>query len=211
MYPAAGDFYIVPGDRPHEYRSSARHPWVKCFLNLYGTLPGALLRGYALEGVLLVPGAQEAGRILAEGIREFPRMEREELPEFVETLLFRLVRTLARCRRPVSSEGSDADRIAAFLRRQLTGPTPSLERIAAQIGASPAQAIRIFKRAFGTTPVAYLLNEKLLLGRELLRNTGNPVKTVAAAAGFEDPFYFSRCFKRRFGVSPRGIRREGRQ
>ena len=209
--PSAGDFYIIPGGQSHEYRSDARDPWVKCFLNLYGSLPGALLRGYGLEGVILVPGAGEAGRLLAEGIRELPHLEREKLPEYVETLLFRLVRRLAQCRRPASREATDADRIASFLKRQLTVPTPPLARIAAEIGCSPAHAIRLFKRTTGTTPVAYLLNEKLQLARELLGNTGNSVKEVAAAVGFDDPFYFSRCFKRRFGVSPRGIRREGRR
>ena len=207
VHPAAGDFYIVPAGSRHEYRSDARDPWVKCWLNLFSPLVDSLLRGYGLEGVILVPDAREAGRCLAEGLRTLPHLERRQLPEFVEELVFQLIRRLARCRRPADREATCAERIAAFLKQQLTGPTPTLRRIAAEAGCSGPHAIRLFKAATGMTPVAYFLNEKLCLARELLRNTGNSVKEVAAAVGYEDPFYFSRCFKRRFGVSPREIRR----
>ena len=36
----------------------------------------------------------------------------------------------------------------------------------------------------------------------LLRHSALPVGTVATSAGFEDPFYFSRVFRREMGVSP---------
>jgi transcriptional regulator GlxA family with amidase domain len=40
----------------------------------------------------------------------------------------------------------------------------------------------------------------------LLRTTTLAVREVAAQVGFEDPFHFSRFFKRQMGVSPREYR-----
>lgn len=42
----------------------------------------------------------------------------------------------------------------------------------------------------------------------LLIETGDSISEVANACGFEDEFYFSRCFRRQFGSPPRTYRKE---
>ena len=58
----------------------------------------------------------------------------------------------------------------------------------------------------GTSPVRYLNDYRLSVARELLLHTGKSIKSVAAAVGIPDPFYFSRLFRTAYGQSPQTCR-----
>src|SRR6185295_1253227 len=63
-----------------------------------------------------------------------------------------------------------------------------------------------FKRVSGMTLVAYLNHVRLANGARLLRETGQTIAEIAAAAGFSDQSYFDRRFKRAFGQTPKEFR-----
>lgn len=83
---------------------------------------------------------------------------------------------------------------------------PSLAEISRVIGLSPPHFHRSFRRAFQLTPHAYLLRRRMDIAQQLLAGTTQPVREVAQAAGYDDPFYFSRVFKRFFRVAPEPFR-----
>ena len=64
---------------------------------------------------------------------------------------------------------------------------------------------RIFKHHTGYPPLAYLTNRRMEYAKELLKNvkTGLMIKEIAEMAGYNDPYYFSRLFRKLFGKSPR--------
>ena len=66
---------------------------------------------------------------------------------------------------------------------------------------------RRFKIETGYTVKEYILGEKLNYAKQLLALTQQPIERVAAAAGFEDPFHFSKQFKARERMSPRDFRK----
>lgn len=67
---------------------------------------------------------------------------------------------------------------------------------------------KLFKKEAGVTPREYLLRERMELARGIIRGgltnkySGYTVSQIAEACGFSDPLYFSRVFKKYFGVSP---------
>lgn len=63
---------------------------------------------------------------------------------------------------------------------------------------------RIFKKATGQPPAAYLQQLRIEYAKSLFQQFGNSrtVKDVAAACGFRDALYFSRIFRRAEGLSP---------
>ena len=73
---------------------------------------------------------------------------------------------------------------------------------AGQIYRSPSQAIRIFKREYGMTPIDYLLGQRVETAKLLLRNTNLQVKEIAYRLCFADEHYFSNYFRKRVGVTP---------
>ncbi len=52
----------------------------------------------------------------------------------------------------------------------------------------------------------FSVNEKLLYSSQLLAQSESQISEIAYQVGFNDPKYFSRCFKRKFGQSPREYR-----
>jgi AraC-like DNA-binding protein len=67
---------------------------------------------------------------------------------------------------------------------------------------SGAHLSRLFHRFDTELPKAFLMRLKMNHAAELILRGSLPVKAAAAQLGFEDPYHFSRCFKRVHGVAP---------
>lgn len=70
---------------------------------------------------------------------------------------------------------------------------------------SPDYLKKLFKKETGLTPLQYLTDRRLENAAYILSTyygKGN-ISETAHLCGFSDPLYFSRLFKKRFGVSPR--------
>ena len=68
----------------------------------------------------------------------------------------------------------------------------------------------IFRKEVGVTPAEFVNARRLDRAEELFAQFKDriPVKNVAAQCGFQDPYYFSRQFKKRRGISPQAYIRE---
>jgi len=75
--------------------------------------------------------------------------------------------------------------------------------LAASIGVTRRQLERLFQVHMHSTPSHFYLVLRLDKARQLLRQTALSVTEVSIACGFELPSYFARCYKGRFGRSPR--------
>jgi len=60
---------------------------------------------------------------------------------------------------------------------------------------------RMFKRRFGTSPYRFLIQRRLEVAKDLMRDA-LPLAHVAAAAGFADQSHFTRQFRATNGLSP---------
>lgn len=43
--------------------------------------------------------------------------------------------------------------------------------------------------------------------KKLLRETGESITSIASKVGYDDPYYFSHCFKKILGISPADYRK----
>ena len=67
---------------------------------------------------------------------------------------------------------------------------------------------KLFKKETGISPAEYLLNERMRLAQQLLssgisnRFSRYSISQIAEMCGYSEPLYFSRVFKKFFGVAP---------
>lgn len=71
-----------------------------------------------------------------------------------------------------------------------------------QFHLSPFHFIRLFKKAKGITPQAYIMLYRLSQTKKLLLDD-LPIADIAYRSGFHDPSHFTHRFKQYFGVTPR--------
>lgn len=81
------------------------------------------------------------------------------------------------------------------------------EALAGAVGMSVRTLRRRFQAAMGTTPHAYLLQQRIGAARKLLAETDMPIKTVASRLGYKDVFFFTRQFRAIAGVPPAEYRK----
>lgn len=74
--------------------------------------------------------------------------------------------------------------------------------LAAAVNVSPSHYCALFKRWTGSPPIDYFIHLRMLRACRLFDSTTLNVKEVAAALGYDDPFYFSRTFKAVNRVAP---------
>ncbi len=87
-------------------------------------------------------------------------------------------------------------------------PHFSVQAVASQVGLSP-RYVQDLLRETARTLTERVLERRLQKARAMLadrRFGGRPIIDIALAAGFSEVSYFNRAFRRRFGVSPSGVR-----
>ena len=82
--------------------------------------------------------------------------------------------------------------------------------VARKLGFSYESFRKKFRGAVGFAPGRFHLDSRIDRAAALLHQGRHTIKEIAAQLKFCDEFYFSRCFKRRFGQSPRSFRRSVR-
>lgn len=78
----------------------------------------------------------------------------------------------------------------------------SLYRIAHNMYLSPVYISKIFKEETGESPINHLIRIRLTKANELLSSGNIPIKTVARNVGYEDAYYFSKLYKKYYGIPP---------
>ncbi len=92
-----------------------------------------------------------------------------------------------------------------YVRNNLAQPL-SVTLLCSRFHLSHSEIYAIFKEYFDATPAEYIKKSRLSYACKLLRETALPVNKIAVQCGIPDYNYFSKVFKRDYGVSPREYR-----
>ena len=88
--------------------------------------------------------------------------------------------------------------VSANLHRNIT-----LDDIAEVVCMSPSSLYKKMKEYADISPMEYVMKMRLHKAVELLKDDSVSVQEVASAVGFNTHSFFSECFKREFGMTPR--------
>lgn len=125
-----------------------------------------------------------------------------EVVEFLSDLMHALAQ------RPAEQATQAPDTVKALVRYldDHAAEDISLDTLCEISGYSAGHLIRAFKHSIGLTPHAYLVNRRIQLGRDELKN-GIPIAEAAQNAGFADQPHFHRTFKRLMAATPNQYQR----
>ena len=84
----------------------------------------------------------------------------------------------------------------------------TLDMLAEVAGLSPKYLCRAFSKLTGKTPLAYLNEYRMDCACEMLRNTDEPILSIAMSCGFNDQSYFVKHFRQSRGITPGTYRRQ---
>ncbi len=107
---------------------------------------------------------------------------------------------------PVVEGNHSLEPVLHWIRDQLAEPL-TLEAIATYASMSVRTLSRQFRAQIGTTPLQWLIRQRLTRAQELLETTNLTVDQVATAAGFGTAVLLRQHFTKAFEITPTGYRR----
>ena len=102
-----------------------------------------------------------------------------------------------------------SSRIEKYITENLTNDL-SVKRLCMQFGVSGRELYGIFRREFGSTPAEYVKRARLEYGARLLKSTRFYVNRIAEKCGIGDYNYFTKQFRKVYGICPREYRKSSR-
>ena len=96
------------------------------------------------------------------------------------------------------------DRVMTIMEMNYGDPSFGVEQLCHQLGMSRATVSKKLNDETGETTTQFIRDYRLDLARRILReNVGNRnISEIAFRVGFNDPKYFTRCFTKKYGLSP---------
>lgn len=93
-----------------------------------------------------------------------------------------------------------------FINKHYGDSDLSIGRVCKELHISTGYFSNIFKKETKTTFVNYLMGVRMEAAQQLLASTDMKSFEIAERVGFSDPNYFSFCFRKKFGISPKEYR-----
>lgn len=78
----------------------------------------------------------------------------------------------------------------------------TIERLATIAGLSSKYFVDLFKKTYGVSAFDYLTQVRMKQAKQLMLRNELKLRDIAFQVGYHDEFYFSRKFKKEFGMSP---------
>lgn len=100
-----------------------------------------------------------------------------------------------------------AERAAAYLREHYREEVTS-KALGESINFHPVYIARCMQKTFGCSPAAYLMRYRIERAKLLLQQTDLSVGRIAEEVGFNQAAYFTSCFVKYEGISPRRYRQQ---
>jgi AraC-like DNA-binding protein len=212
---SAGELVIFPPHIPHEYYASGENPWSIYWVHFKGTSYEPFYQMVSARLPLHIDDI--IGDRLKElfnqcfCILQLPYHEEEflYLCQLVATMLA-LVSCSTRSIIQLSlSGGQGIEKAVGYMQAHLREEV-TLGELAKAARFSTSHLYYLFKHSTGYAPIEFFLKTKIQAAARDLYFSSLTVKDIAMSYGIEDPYYFSRLFKKIMGMSPQNYRNKSK-
>lgn len=209
----AGDFLIVPASLPHHYEADEDQAWTIYWLHFKGKMSDSICesisrRYNSFKGS--VNYSQKRINLFDEIYTNLERGYSNDNITYANMCLWNFMASFLfdnKFNYIVKEQSADITTTAIDFMQQNLDETLTLADISKKVNLSVSHFAAIFHRKTGFAPIEYFNHLKIQKACQYLQFTEDRVNEISSHLGIEDPYYFSRLFKKLMGVSPNEYRK----
>ena len=207
----AGEFVWINCHHAHEHGAEKSDPWEVLWVRIEGPGLARMCSIISIRSSPVFPGfPRKAAEPLYHEIFDLMQRDTPDSPPRIHAAVARLIALAFIARQ--SHGGSPEQEIPAVLGKAVQHmklfyfERHTVEALAARSGMSASHFSRLFKGAFGTSPIDWLRRERISQAKRRLVETTDAIKEIAEQVGYRDRFFFSKDFRQLTGHTPREFR-----
>ena len=206
------EFFILPQNIEHAYGSEEHNPWTIYWMHFGGELLPYFNQVKAVQDHYKPIHVKSSDEIVSLFSKIYKALE---LGYSIDNLMYAnmcltyfitLFIYNSKHYTPTALDKNNCIENAIHFMQQNINNNLSLQELSAHYNYSPSRFSSLFKQKTGYAPIDYFIQMKMQKATQLLDFTDKHIKDIAATFGFDDPYYFSRRFKKILGMSPKKYR-----
>ncbi|UPG65798.1 helix-turn-helix transcriptional regulator [Metabacillus endolithicus] len=198
----------IPKGIPHRYGASEQTPWSIYWFHLDGTQVQEYIEGLELQRDLFQLNFIEFVRFVeifnhcfdVLSNKVYSHLHHIHVSQSIKYLLSIVSVSSGFTNQEVKKE-LYLDKAINYMNENITN-TIKLDDIAKYAGLSRQHLTHLFKSQTNYPPIDYFIRMKMQKAAQMLVLTNSSIKQTAISVGIDDPYYFSRTFKKIMGSSP---------
>ncbi|MBL7763694.1 MAG: AraC family transcriptional regulator [Chitinophagaceae bacterium] len=203
-----GEFIFIPSKTAHLYEADADNPWTIYWTHFKGMNAEAVIKqlekNFAGHKGFLKHNENTVG-LFNEMYNQLERGYSTDNLIYSSMCLWHYL-TAFMFNNKYSAPGKlsykDPTDVAIDFLQDRIGSLLTLEEIAAAVNLSASHFSFLFKNKTGFSPIEYFNHLKIQRACQYLLFTNLRIREISWNLGIEDPYYFSRLFKKVMGVAP---------
>jgi len=208
-YPVGSEeVFCIPSNSRHRYYASSENPWSIFWIHF----KGSNTRYFPLDHCRIVKmnSGPSNNRLLFLFELLFRVLERNyTLGNFIYiSQVLSMILSEVYFREKTDETSMQNKHITAIVRYMYKHVKEelTLDDLAREFELSKSYMNVIFKEHTKHAPIEFFIGIKMQEACKLLKSTGMYIKEVSAELGYDDPYYFSRIFKKFVGMSPKNYK-----
>lgn len=198
-------YVIIPPLVAHHYKSSLENPWSIYWMHFSGNSADLLYKRYydGIEPeVKSIPFEEQRLKDIDNMMNLLEENLTERNLEVVNIILLHFLSSFIYNFNPINSLKTDSIRESMDYMRKNLDKILRIQELASQQNLSVSRYSKLFREKTGLSPVKYFIQMKIQKSCQYLYFTDLSIKEICCKVGFDDPYYFSRMFKKLMGIAP---------
>lgn len=205
LHPQKGDMFLITEGSCHKYYSQKENGWHKYFVSFYGDMIKPMLNSYLPKDTYIFPncGFKKAFEKIFDIAFNSDDEDAKTTQMKIATEIFKICNYLRY--NQINEKEDCADKIKHYIDMNIDRDF-NLDELCKSINYSKNHIINIFFEKFGITPYRYYTDSKINMAKDYLINTNMTIAEISNILSYSDQQYFSYCFKKATGYSPKNYR-----
>jgi AraC-like DNA-binding protein len=203
-------FILLPPGEFYNYQADTKHPWEIYCLHFNGNMINELSATFDLKRFAFPTNIVFDSQMIdswKEIVSNLSNDFTDEKIAYANLCLYRFVSfflfpSQEQKNTPEAEKHCQLDQSILFMKANVHKRL-CVDEIAETFKYSPSHYSVLFKQKTGLSPIEYFIRLKVQHAGELLTGSDLIVKEIAGKVGYDDPFYFTRIFKKVTGKTPR--------